>query len=107
MDHVFACWNVPYWYEVHLLNVPPKANADCCTGAGAFFDAGGIKYQRTRTDLLTHFLPASADATQLWIGFSFKSNATTRLRCRFDLKEKSWPNEMGNGARGRLNTFAH
>jgi len=26
MDHVFACWNVPYCHEVHLLNVPLKAN---------------------------------------------------------------------------------
>jgi hypothetical protein len=45
--------------------------------------------------------------TQRWIGFSFKCNAGTSLRWRFDLKEKSWPNEMENGARGHLNMFAH
>lgn len=51
---------------------------------GPFFGAGRIKVFNTHcTDLLTHFLPASADANAAvrfssWIGFSFKSNAENR-----------------------------
>jgi len=77
---------------------PPNYLDPGCSCRGLFSTGAESEYQRTRTDLLMVFLP---------IGFSFKSNAANKAALRVDLKEKSWPNEMENGARGRLNTFAH